>query len=135
MGNHIAESQSANILPPRSDGILAMTLDNTSRRKRLDLIDINDADVTKGGEVFLTLYADVKFWFRFAETDAGTVDETAADAAATTTPTYQANAGWEVPASTEVHVRIHRKTDKVLIVKGSAAGTLRVRPSSDTTGR
>ena len=124
MGNAGAENQNANIVPPRTNGTFAFTLDNTSRRKDLGALDLAGVPVAKGGSVFITVYANVKWWFRMSATDSGSVDETAIDAAVAAV-TFQAGACIEVQAYQPVDIRIDRTTDRYLMVKGAGAGTMR----------
>lgn len=133
MGNAFSENQSANIIPPRTNGGSAFTLENTSRRKDFGGVDIFGKSVTKGGSLFLTFVADVKWWFRMSSTDTGTVSETAIDAA-TDPITLQANWGVEVQPGQPIDVRVDRVVDRYMIVKGSGAGTMRWWASSEITG-
>ncbi len=136
MGNGIAEGQSANEMPPEDGKIIAITLDATSHEKDLWQLNIGGQTGEKGGEMFLTLMADVKFWFKFASVTGKTCDQTSADAAAATPITFQANACIEVPTNlVGFRLRIDRKRHRFLVVKGSGAGTLRMWVSSDSSSR
>ena len=128
MGTQGAENQAADFVPPRQAAIIAITLDNTSREKNLyslSLGQFNGLGTTDGGTMYLTLRANVKWWFKLAPATGTTCDETVADAAATAPNTYQANACIEVAADEFIQLRIDRGPDKYLVVKGSGAGILR----------
>lgn len=126
----VAERQAANVTPPEKDKILVLTLDGSSRRYDLGAVDIGGYTVGKGGYLYIDLYGTVKFYYFMSETDAGTADETAAVAAGGT-PVFTANACWEVGATTTESIRVDRQRHRWLVVKGSAAGLLRIRASSD----
>lgn len=135
MSNGLAIGQDANILPPKGGAILAETLDTTSRVIDLGLVALGgDPVVEKGGVFFVTLRANVAFYFRFDAAPGGTVDETAADAAGAT-PTFQANACWDAYPGEEKNYRISRIGSRYLVVKGSAAGKLRIYVSSEVSDR
>lgn len=137
MSNFIAEGQAANIIAPSDGSIIAITLDNTSRVKDLGAILLGGQALEKGGSFYVTMRANVRWFYRF-ERDGlgtGTVDETAVDAAATQPNTFPANACFEAAADEVVSLRISRHAERYLIVKGSAAGTMRMYVSSEVSGR
>lgn len=133
MGNAGAENQAANIVPPRTGAIIAATLSTTQRIKDLGTLTLGGVAVAKGGSVYLTLRANVKWYYRFSSVGSGTIDETQVDADANAI-TFPANACIEVSADEWVHIRVDRIADQFLIVKGSAAGILRGWASSDRFG-
>lgn len=135
MGNHIAQGQEANRMPPRVGSILAITLDTTSRRYDLGAVALGGKDIVAKGELFVSLISTVAFYIATNSTNAGTVDETAALAAGGTVSAFTTNGAWLVPANTEVRLRLDRVQDRYLVVKGSGAGIVRIYASSDTTGR
>lgn len=128
-----AESQYANVHPPVEGKIIAVTLDATSRRYDLGALALGDAGVERGGTMFLTLISTVLFYYKFHDANAGTADETSADAAAAPL-TFQALAVALAPANTPIRVRVNRKSHRYLIVKASA-GILRIWVSSDASTR
>lgn len=134
MGNAVAEGQFANVQPPVQGKIIAITLDAISRIKDLGSLALGDAAVERGGAMYLTMQADVAWFYKFNDQNAGTVDEAAADAAAAAI-TFQANACARAAAGEVVRVRINRKNHRYLLVKGSGAGVLRMWVSSEGTTR
>lgn len=136
-----AENQAANLVPPREGAIFAITLDATSRPKDLGNLALGGVAIAKGGSVYLTLRANVKWWYRFSPVNTGTINEATADAATlgattdgTSPNTFPATAAIEVSADEFVHVRVDRLVDRFLLVKGSGAGILRGWASSDRSG-
>lgn len=125
----------ANVQPPVQGGIIAITLDAVSRIKDLGALALGGDQVDKNGDFFLSIRADVKFWLKFNSANAGTVDETAADAAAAAPITFQANAALEVAAAETVRFHLNRKNHRYLLIKGSGAGTVRMWVSSEVTGK
>lgn len=134
MGNHVVQGQHANVQPPVQGRIISITLDATSRIKDLGLLDLGGANVDRGGEMYLSMRADVRWFFKFNDTNTGTADEAAADAAVAPI-TFQANAVHDAVAGELVRVRIDRKKHRFLVVKGSGAGILRIHVSSEPTTR
>ena len=134
MGNAVAEGQFANVQPPMSGKIVAVTLDAVSRRYNLGALQFGGEVVERGGEMFFTFQANVAWFYRFHDSDAGTVDEAAVDAAGAG-PTFQANACARAEAGELVSVRLDRKRHRFLLVKGSGAGTLRYWVSSEPSTR
>jgi len=135
MGNHIAQGQEANVMPPKVGEMLVIAVDTTSRRYDLGALAWGGQAIVAKGDVFLTLFGDVKFYFATNDTNAGTVDETATLAAGGTVSAFATNGAWEVPASTPVRMRFNRERNRYLVLKGSGAGKVRIYASSDTTGR
>lgn len=135
MSNIIAEGQAANIIAPNDLMVLAIALDATSRVKDLGAILLGGQALEKGGSFYITLRANVRWYFRFSPNTGGTVDETAVDAAVTQPNTFPANACFEAAADEVVNLRIGRHLERYLIVKGVGAGTLRAYVSSEVTGR
>lgn len=131
--SEIEERQAANVTPPEIGKIQAITLDTTSRRYDLGLLDLGGVAVLRGGYLYLSLVSTVAFYLAFNSSDAGTVDETAALAAGGTA-TFTSNGAWLVPANVEFVVRVHRTRHRYLVIKGSGAGIVRIRASSDSTG-
>jgi len=124
MGNANAISQEANILPPRLGEILSMALDTTPRVKDLGavpLAGLQPANIGLGGTFFLTLKANVKWWYVLSSSPSATIDETAADAANVTAPTLQATSCVEVQAYEEVGIRVDRLAHRYLVVKAESA--------------
>lgn len=135
MSNTQAEGQAANIQPPKVGEMLVITLDATSRRYDLGGVAWGGKAVDRAGDIFMSLYGDVAFYFATNDTNAGTVDETAALAAGGAVSAFTTNAAWQVPAGVEVSFRFNRARHRYLVIKGSAAGKVRIYASSDTTGR
>ena len=129
----VEERQIANVAPPVIGKIQVITLDATSRRYDLGALAFDGKAVDRGGYVFLSIIANVRFYLAFNSSDAGTVDETAALAAGGTA-TFTSNGAWEVPADAEMSVRVHRTEHRYLVIKGSAAGRVRLIASSDSSG-
>lgn len=132
--SEIEEKQAANVAPPEIGKLLVITLDATSRAYDLGAVDFGDAAVGRGGYLFLSLIANVRFYLAFDDVSTGTVDETAALAAGGA-PVFTVNGAWEVPADAEMSVRVHRTRHRYLVIKGSAAGRVRISASSDSTGQ
>lgn len=128
-----AESRFSNVTPPEDGKIVAITLDATSRRYDLGALALGGERVELGGTMFLSLQSSVAFHYKFNGANAGTVDETVADAAGAT-PTFQANAAALAPANETVRVSWNRIRHRYLIVKGGV-GILRLWVSSDKTTR
>ena len=66
MGNANAENQSADIVPPQLGAIISVALDTTPRVKDLGavtLAGLDPARITAGGTFFLSLKANVKWWY------------------------------------------------------------------------
>lgn len=140
MGNHIASSQSANKQPPVEGSIIAVTLDAVSRPYDLGPLTLAgqqgrpNADAGQHDDLFLTLRADVAWFYFLSPVGTGTVDDTSKDAAGvplTQGVTHAATAA----ANEEVRVRVNRTRHRFLLVKGSGAGTLRGWVSSEPSGR
>lgn len=137
MGNHDgAENQAANIVPPREGEPLAITLDTSSRAKYLGGVALADmaapATVADAGKsFFLSIQTDVAFYFMLADNAEAVCDETAVNAAAIVNVVKTAKTCMYVPAGAEANLRLDRWKDRYLIVKGTAAGTIRLYASSD----
>ena len=134
MSNVIAQGQAANVMPPVKNKVCVITLDATSRIYDLGSLSFGDYPLDAGGDVFLTLQAGVAFHYFFSADNAGTVDETVATAAGAAIA-FSANACWSAVANVPESVRVNRTLHRYLVVKGAGAGTLRIRASSDSTGR
>lgn len=124
-----ATRQADNVVPPRKGACAAIVLDATSRSYDLSLVDLGAA-YSRGGELYIRLFSETATtYFFMSPANSGTVDETAAVAAAGTMA-FTANACSIIPAGTEREIRINRTTDRYLFVKGSGAGYLRISASS-----
>lgn len=121
------------LAPPRDGQIVVLTVDATSRRYDLGAVDLGGKPVREGGTVELTFISSAAFYFKFNDTNEGTVDETDADAAGSG-PTFQADAAVLVPANTYVSCTVSRTKDRYFLVKGTA-GTLRMWATSGRTVR
>lgn len=133
MSESIAVKQDSQVTPPVVGKILAITLDATSRRYDLGGVDFGGTPVAEGGMLFLCLKTDVKCYVAFNSSDAGTVDETAALAAGGSVSAFTSNGAWEIEAGVEFPVYVNRLSHRYLVVKGSAAGTLRIRAGSPSS--
>ncbi len=131
--NAQALGQFANVCPPELGKTLAITLDTTSRAKDLGTLDIGGAKVERGGTMYLTMQANAEWYYAFSNAT-GTILETSADAAAAAI-TFRADGCARAVSGEIVRVRVDRVRHRFLIVKGAAAGILRVWVSSDGTTR
>jgi hypothetical protein len=133
MGAAEATRQSDNITQPVAGYVMAIVLDATSRAYNLSSIALQffPGLTTNGKEsIYLTLRAEDADAYYVFSSATGTVDETAAMAAAGT-PAFTANACDVIPAGGRDDVRWNRAQYPWLLVKGSAAGVLRIRASSE----
>lgn len=126
----------ANIItPPRRGAIIRITLDTTARAYDLRSMVFGrsaapDPTVPNGDKVMLrirAITADVHYYL--ASDDTVTLDS-AAVIAAGGAMTLLGTFCDTIPAGQFEDVTISRDTDKYLHIKGSAAGTVVIRPSS-----
>lgn len=128
------QEQAARITPPRKNTVLAITLDTNVRAYDITGLSIGgftpDAGAARHGHVFVTIQAqtaDAFFYFHTATDSAlSTTDAISAGAAAV----YGATHCLRIPAGEERTYFLDRSKDKFLVVKGSAAGVLRLFASS-----
>lgn len=133
----VAEELAAYTTPPRASLVWAVTLDTTFRAYNLIPLAMGgftpEADGKRRGEVFVTIQAqtaDVFFYFSATDT-AASANSTTAQSAASADAAYGANTMTAyIPAGQERSYVLNRSLDKYLIVKGSAAGILRMFASS-----
>lgn len=129
--------QSNNITPARMGTILVITLDTSSHVYDLSSVDIGAPWKGLGADhLYITLIADVDFYYGFDSVNTDTLDETQALAAGGTINNgtnhgFTGNGAWLVPAKTAESIRINRTKDKFLYLKGSGAGKVRIRASSE----
>lgn len=133
MSDSIAVKQDSQLTPPVVGSILVITLDATSRRYDLGGADIGGYAVADGGNLFVVLKTDVKCYLAFNSSNAGTMDETAALAAGGTVSGFTSDGAWELEAGVEYPVYLNRSQHRYLVVKGSAAGKLRIRAASPSS--
>ncbi len=125
--------QAANITPPRRGACLVITIDATAQAYDLQTIALGKAyneDDSYTDAVFITLQAQTAdVYYHFSESNSADIDETAAVSAGGALAfanTYSP----VLVAGTEKDFRIVRAQDRYLVVKGSAAGKLRLYASS-----
>ena len=131
----VTQRQAMNVVPPRRGSVLVLTLDTTDRPYDISGLafgkaqDAADAD----GGLYLTLFAETaNCYYYFHSATASDLDETSAVSAGGTAAFADAACAM-IMAGTSVDVRIVREVDKFLVVKGSAAGKLRIWASSHPT--
>lgn len=133
--------QSAGPLPPRTDKIIPITVDGTSRAYDLWSVAFGTAAVNTAAtgteapntRFFITMLADGgDVLHAFGPTSAVQVDEGAVLAPGDPL-SYPANAGEPIHAGTRVDWRMMRKEDRYLAIKTLAMGTvlLYIRVSSE----
>lgn len=131
MSSSEAERQAANFTQPVAGYTLAITLDTTSRRYALTSLQMCTEGTTDLKEtVYVTLSAEsADCYYMFSASTALTLDETSTVAAGGT-PALSTAVPDVVFAGTKEHVRWDRKKYPQLYLKGSAAGKVRIRVSS-----
>lgn len=127
--------QWANAVPPRKGAILALTLDATARAYSISGLKLGGFTPSpanaQSNYVYLQLQADgADCYVQFASDNTVTLNDATAIAAGD--PLAFANAHCQkIPSGSTVGVRIDRKIDTHLHVKGSGAGTLRINATSE----
>jgi hypothetical protein len=131
----IAEHQYAELRPPRRGLTMAIGTDNTARPYDLALLDLGSDGQPPDGTgdrprfVNLWMQADTSdIIFYFSPTTQNDLTTTASVAAgSTTTPTYATTDGALLKAGNPpVYFRLHRTTDRWLIVRSAVAANLRI---------
>lgn len=127
----------ATVRPPRRGKVWALTLDTTDRAYDLSALDLpQDFKSGANDDVFITMQAeDADAYYYFHSATASDLDETTADAAGAPQVTQNNAHCARLPADASIDLLINRVADRWLIVKGSAAGILRLWPSSQNTAR
>lgn len=124
--------QALNIVPPRRGAVCAITVDTTARSYDISALDLGKAYDSQNadGGVYITMQAEsTTVYFYFCDTSAVGLDETAAVAAGGTAA-FANTYGAMLPQSACIDTRIVRAQDKYLVVKGAAAGKIRLWASS-----
>ena len=138
--------QSDNITPPEGGAQIAITLDATAQKYDLWNVAIGRGTVApsqdgtagavsaKDAYVYVKLIADVDFYCFFSKDNSLTIDN-ASSVAVGGAVVFTANACDLIPAKTPEHIRINRTEHRWLYVKGTGAGTLRLRASSHPSAK
>jgi hypothetical protein len=130
----LAESQAANVTPPRRGAVVAIIADATARSYDLTTLALGGLPwkLNQADWIYLTLQADGgRIYFHFRP-DAG-ADLNDATIGAAGTPIAFTNAACAmVPDGGAFALRIQRNTDRYLVMKTSTGvATLRLHASSD----
>jgi len=131
-----AARQALNVVPPRRGGIIAITTDTTARPYDLTGLALGKAygsgdNSGANSGVYVTMQAQTaNVFYQLSSATASDLDETAAIAAAGTAAFANTHGALLVAGDT-VQFRIIRTTDKFLILKGAAAGIVRLWASSE----
>lgn len=137
MSNADAVNQDSNIQIPRRGQCMAQTIDTTARKIDLRLLAFNNLAYREGRKepVFLNLLnesATATIYF-YATNDTGAADlDNNAFIAAGGTPALTNSHCYALLPLGQGSFRIFRDVDFFLVVKGSAASTLRLAVTSDS---
>ncbi|MBX3202328.1 MAG: hypothetical protein KF894_29640 [Labilithrix sp.] len=132
-----AEHAIANVTPPRRGEVLVLATDTTVRAydlRFLPLAGFAPRESRTREHVFVSLTAvEGDLHFYFAPTPSLDLDEDA-ELAAATALAYAPEHCDVLKEGASVRLRIDRQRDKYLVVKGSAAGKIILRASSESYG-
>ncbi len=132
-----AQTQAANVVPPRRGLVWAQAVDVTARPYNIALLPFGGKAICNANQVdhiYLTLQADGgDVYYYFDSATGSALLDTTTNAAGTplTATTMSAAMAAKVPSGSSVDVRIERNLDSWICVKTSAStATLRVYASS-----
>lgn len=123
------DRQFSDVAPPEAGKVTVLTLDTSVRVYDLTALPFGDAPAGGAFSMFLQWYTTAQLYFVFSSVSNATIDETAALAAGGAA-TFTANGCWEQPANTQLERRLIFPRHRYFVVKGGAAGKVRLSAAS-----